>query len=215
MRTFAVETDGTVGEGEKRVVTADADIGAGMEVRTALAHDDIACPNCLAAKDLDAQSLRFRIATVTSTAACLFVSHCFLASRYAGDFHPRVVLSMSRLTLVVFAALELDDTDLLAPTVFHDLGGDRNAGQERGAYFDIVAIGQHQDLIKCDVAPSLDRQGLDVEFVAGAHAVLLTACLYHCVHGEFIQNLAPGCKRARDSKQLSWRKQGIPEAGPP
>ena len=57
MRTLAVKTNGTIGEREQRVVAADTHIAAGMEMRTALTHDDVACSRGLAAKDLDAETL--------------------------------------------------------------------------------------------------------------------------------------------------------------
>jgi len=44
---------------KQRVVTADTDIDAGMNWRPALPDDDVAGPNLLAAKALDAQAFGF------------------------------------------------------------------------------------------------------------------------------------------------------------
>src|SRR5690606_5044514 len=52
-----------------------ADVLAGMETRTALAHDDRACRDRLAAVSLDAEHLRIGIAAVARGAAALLVCH--------------------------------------------------------------------------------------------------------------------------------------------
>ena len=54
LRALALALDLAVLLGEQRVVTADADVGAGVETRAALAHDDVARENLLAAVDFDA-----------------------------------------------------------------------------------------------------------------------------------------------------------------
>ena len=53
---------------EQRVVLADADVDAGLDAGAALAHDDGAAGNQLAAESLHAQALRIRIAPVFGTA---------------------------------------------------------------------------------------------------------------------------------------------------
>jgi len=50
--------------GEEGVVLAAAYVGAGLERCPALADDDAAAQDCLAAEYLDAQSLRVRVAAV-------------------------------------------------------------------------------------------------------------------------------------------------------
>src|SRR4051812_2679416 len=72
--------------GEDRVVAAHADIGAGMELGAALAHDDVAGQNDLAAEFLDAKPLTRAVAAVARGAACFLVCHIFspgLAGRSA------------------------------------------------------------------------------------------------------------------------------------
>src|SRR5436190_3692477 len=64
-----------VDEREQRVVAADADVRAGVELGAALAHDDRAGRNDLAAEHLDAEHLRLRIAAVTRRAAAFFLCH--------------------------------------------------------------------------------------------------------------------------------------------
>jgi len=69
------KSDCAVGLCKQRVVPAAADIRAGMKMCAALPHQNVASHHCLAAKPLDAQPFRFRIAAVPGTAACLFVCH--------------------------------------------------------------------------------------------------------------------------------------------
>ncbi len=72
---FCTELDRTGSQGEQRVVAATADVGAGVEVGAALAKDDLARLDDLAAEALDAEVLRVGVATVTSGACALFVCH--------------------------------------------------------------------------------------------------------------------------------------------
>jgi len=61
--------------GVKRIVAADADIGAGFEFRAALANKDSAAQNRLAAKAFDPQALSRRIAPVARAAYTFLMSH--------------------------------------------------------------------------------------------------------------------------------------------
>ena len=54
---FIAELHGAGGRGEQRVVAAAADVDAGMEVGAALADDDLAGLDDLAAEPLDAEPL--------------------------------------------------------------------------------------------------------------------------------------------------------------
>src|SRR5690606_30230177 len=58
------ELDGAAGQREQRVVAATPDIAAGVEVGAALADDDLACVDDLAAETLHAETLGIGIATV-------------------------------------------------------------------------------------------------------------------------------------------------------
>src|SRR5690606_34818842 len=57
------------------MVDADADAGARMPLRAALADDDVARNHGLAAELLDAETSASRIATVAGGTACLLVCH--------------------------------------------------------------------------------------------------------------------------------------------
>jgi hypothetical protein len=66
--------------GVKSIVTADADVGAGFEFRAALANQDGAAQNRLAAEALDSQALSRRIAPVARAAYTFLMSH--IKNRY-------------------------------------------------------------------------------------------------------------------------------------
>src|SRR5690349_3156121 len=66
----------TLDQGEQGVVLADADIGAGMELRAALTDDDVAGDDALTTELLDAKTTAGAIATVAGATACLFMCHC-------------------------------------------------------------------------------------------------------------------------------------------
>jgi hypothetical protein len=78
LRPFLFELHMTIAFCEQRVITTDADIHTCMNSRSALANNNIASNDSLAAIYLDAQPFGFRIATVLTTAACFLMCHCTL-----------------------------------------------------------------------------------------------------------------------------------------
>src|ERR1700688_1450997 len=70
-----LELDLALGQGKERVVAADADIGAGVEFGAALAHEDVARDDDLAAELLDAEPPAGGVAAVAGAAACFLVGH--------------------------------------------------------------------------------------------------------------------------------------------
>src|SRR5258706_1475814 len=74
-RALDAEVDFAIDQREQRVVLADADVGAGMELGAALAHDDRAGRNHLAAERLHAEHLGLRIAAVPGGTAAFFLCH--------------------------------------------------------------------------------------------------------------------------------------------
>src|SRR5688572_32169478 len=71
----ALELDGAVLEREDRVVLAEADVEAGVELRAALADDDPAGGDELPAEHLHAPVLRVAVATVAAGTLSLFMCH--------------------------------------------------------------------------------------------------------------------------------------------
>src|SRR5690606_36688683 len=74
---LGVDLHGARLEGEQRVVATAPDVGAGVEVGAALADDDLAGLDDLAAEALVAEALRVRVATVTGGLCALLVRHVF------------------------------------------------------------------------------------------------------------------------------------------
>jgi hypothetical protein len=108
--------------------------------------------------------------------------HRCLASRDAGYFNPGVILSVTCLTAVVFAPLELDNADFVAPPMLDDSGGDFRTGDDRGTDFDIVTVPQHEYFRELDLGTWGRIETFDIEFIAVADVVLLTAGLDYEIH---------------------------------
>src|SRR5207302_11460412 len=96
-----VELDVPFFEREQRVVAAHADLVAGMELGAALAHDDVAGDDDLAAVFLDAEAPARTVAAVARRAAGLFVCHLVTSCRRsatgidAGDPQHGLVLAVA------------------------------------------------------------------------------------------------------------------------
>ena len=61
---LALKFDDAVFEGEERIVPADADVVARVDLGAALADDDAARKHCLPVLPLDAEALRLAVAAV-------------------------------------------------------------------------------------------------------------------------------------------------------
>ena len=69
----AVEFDDAVRAGEEGVVATDPDVGAGTETGAALANDDVACDDRLAAEFFHAEALADAVAPVAYAALTFFM----------------------------------------------------------------------------------------------------------------------------------------------
>jgi len=63
---------------KQRVILAHGDVFASMNLRAALANEDVASDHFLIAVYLDAQTLTGAVASVAGRPACFLVSHFFL-----------------------------------------------------------------------------------------------------------------------------------------
>src|SRR5690606_20292052 len=193
LRALDGELDGAVDQREQRVVAAQADARTRMELGAALADDDVAGLDGLAAVHLHAEVLRVGVAAVARGTYALLVCHdcvsCLLlvAGGDAGDLDFGVVLPMPHLLLVVLAAAELDDADLVGAAVADDLGGDRGA-LERVADLDAIGVAEHQDVAEGDLVADFRGQELDAQRLAFHHPVLLAASNHDCVHVRFLSS---------------------------
>ena len=118
---LGAELDRAGDEREQRVVAATADALAGVEVRAALADDDLAGVDDLAAEALDAEALGVGVATVAGRGRALLVCHvsaCLLLSLLGsrgrsgvdgGDLDLGQVLTVTLTLLVAGLVLELHD----------------------------------------------------------------------------------------------------------
>ena len=66
--------DDAVDEGEQRIVAADADIGAGMDLAAPLADENVARKDLLTVAALGAEALRFAVAAVMGRTGTFFMS---------------------------------------------------------------------------------------------------------------------------------------------
>src|SRR5690606_38187416 len=187
LRALDAELDLAVDQREQGVVAAEADARTRVELGAALAHDDVAGSDRLAAVDLDAEVLRVGVAAVAGRTTSLFMCHdCFsllAATGNAGDLDFGVMLAMPLPLHVVLAAAELDDAHLVGAAVADDLGGDAGA-LERVADGHAVAAAKHQDVVEGDLVAGFGLELLDAERFALRHAVLLTAGDQYSVHVE-------------------------------
>src|SRR5690606_19863403 len=192
LRALDGEFDGTVDQREQGVVAAQADARTRMELGAALADDDVAGLDGLAAVHLHAEVLRIGVAAVARGTYALLVCHggfslLLVATGDAGDLDFGVVLPVPHLLLVVLAAAELDDADLVGAAVADDLGGDRGA-LERVADLDAIGVAEHQDVAEGDLVADFRGQELDAQRLAFHHPVLLAASYHDCVHVRFLSS---------------------------
>ena len=175
--------------GEKGVIAAHADIGAGINHGAELTNNDVAGKNVLTAEALHASALTFTITTVAGAAACFFMCHdetpWKIAVRPLGDNTGNskngVFLTMALGAAFGLAALVLEHHDLVAENVINDLGGHLGAFHNGGAEHVDALIDNGQNLIKGDGLAIGNVELLDVDNVVLGDAVLLTAGHDNCV----------------------------------
>src|SRR5215469_8806592 len=94
------------------------------------------------------------------------------------------MLTMSLLLLVVLAAAELDDADLVGTAVLAHGGTDSGTGHGRGTNGDRLTSAHQEDLVEGEGCAFVGVQQLHAQDVALLNAVLLAAGLDDCVtHG--------------------------------
>src|SRR3972149_10309955 len=101
-----------------------------------------------------------------------------LADAYLGQF-----LAVAGLPAVLLALLELEDVDLLAPGLGHDLREHPGAGQGRLADLHRAAIGHEQDPVQVHLAAHLSRDALPHPDGPGLDPVLFSTRFDDGVHG--------------------------------
>ena len=71
---FALKLNDAVFQSEERIVSADSDVVAGVDLRAALADDDATRKNLLPVLTLYTEAFRFAVASVVRRARSLFMS---------------------------------------------------------------------------------------------------------------------------------------------
>src|SRR5690348_15009475 len=200
---------------EQRVVAAEADADARMELGAALAHDDVAGFDDLAAEQLDAEVFRVGVAAVARGTYALFVCHggfsLLAATGDAGDLDFGVMLPVAHLLAMVLAAAEFHDAHLVGAAVTAHLGGDAGAGDGRRANGDALAFADQQHLVEGDRGIGFGIQFFDAKDCALLDAVLATAGENDCVHDVWLSGSvvilgvsgAIECVRTRNSSVIS------------
>src|SRR5579859_5452099 len=96
------------------------------------------------------------------------------------------MLTMSLLLLVVLAATELDDADLVGTTMLAHGGADGGIGHGRGTDGDRLTGADQQNLVEGEGCAFFGVQQFHAQDVALLNAVLLATGLDDCVtHGSF------------------------------
>jgi hypothetical protein len=142
--------DHSVDLGEQGIVFAAADVHAGMNACTPLAHENATGGYALTGETLDTETLGAAVAPVLDTALAFFVSHGNLSwflFRERRDAELRELLPVPARPAVVLTTFLLENNNLTITTVAHDLGLDLLVFDEGLANGDALAIGDQKDLL--------------------------------------------------------------------
>ena len=103
---------------------------------------------------------------------------------------------------VTLLGIVLEDADLLALAVLHDLGLHGSALHNGGAEGSLLTVDDGQDLLELHGIASLVVQLLDVDHIALGHLVLLAASHDNCVHSFQLLHLRARCRGRFPKKYL-------------
>ena len=187
----ALKLYGSIGECKQRVVSAFADVCAGMKVRASLPHKNSSGEHFLSAEPLNPKTLRVAVASVTGASAPFFMSHIlsFLFSEerpllyYRCNFYMGVLFPVSALYSIALAFLLLENDDLFILHVGDVLSALTDAPDTVGApIFIALSSDNKSTLSKFTLLPtsfsSLGTYSLSAVFTLQ----LLSGDLNHCKH---------------------------------
>src|SRR6185295_12637269 len=196
---LALEAHVAVGLGEERVVDAQAHVGARLEAGPALADQDAAGGDELAAEALHPQHLGIRVAAVAGAADALLVRHRLDLD--LGDADRRHRLAMPAVPPVVLPPLELHDQDLVALALRHHLARHLGGGQRLGLEGHLPVVVDQEDLRELDRGTLVLAEALDLDDLTGTHPVLLAARRddrFHARAVPFCRSPSPALRARRE-----------------
>jgi hypothetical protein len=84
-------------------------------------------------------------------------------------------------TVIAFTTTKFKSDDFIVFKLIDDFGSDMSTVDERGTDFYFAAVGDKKNFGKLNIRADLCVEFLDLDLVAGFHAVLFAAGLYNCV----------------------------------
>lgn len=169
--------DLSVHQGVQSIVVTAAHIQARMEFGAPLAHENISGLNHLSTIAFYTKALGLGITTVSCTTTCFFMCHFSPLAHDLFDFHFRVVLPVAHLFTKVLATTEFDDCHLFATTMASDGSLHLTTGDKRLPQFNVLSIGNGQDLVKNHLIAHFPGQLLYFKNITGSNFILLATCL--------------------------------------
>jgi len=190
---FAVETDLAVDEGEDGVISPETDILAGQELRAALADDDVAGDDGLAAEFFHAETLANAVASVLNTALTFFMCHKlelfgFLKrklQRDAGDLELGQFAAVADGAVVALAAAKLESDHFLVLLLRDDFSRHRDTLEGVRAGFAVLAVRVKEHVGEGGFLALLEVKFLHFDHVTCGDFVLFAACFDNCVCHKF------------------------------
>ncbi len=174
---FAVEADGAGDDGEDGVVAAEADAFTGSPFGAALADDDVAGDDLLAAVFFDTEAFAAAVATVFDGTLTFLVSH--ISREVGGGWGRSLGSDVDGLDLeashgaavafgavVAFAALVFEVGDLVSAELFEDSGFDGSAADEGVPDAEAAFVAVEEDIAEGDGGADFCVEFFDFDFVA-------------------------------------------------
>lgn len=209
--SLLVETHFAFNKGVDRVITPDPDIFAGVPLGAALAKDDVAGNDLLAAEFLHATALALAIATVLYATLSFFVGHDSLGKTFKyearsdrNDLEAGKMAAMALGFVEPFPALELEGDNFLVAELLDDLGGHGRSVDERGTDADAVTAARSKHFVKSHGITDCNVEFLNIDLVANCDTILLSTGFDNCV----CHRSAP-CFEGRESATAPWKRQAI------
>jgi len=138
--TGFVEFHMTLDQSEDGVIAAEADIAAGLELRSALTQNDVARNDGFAAEFFHAEAFADAVASVFDAALSFFMRHKPELRGDGFDFEPGELTAVTHRAVIALAAFEFESDDLLVLELVNDLGRDGGALEERGSDGNLGAV---------------------------------------------------------------------------